>query len=157
MIAPDFETHVARLREVFQRFRVANLKLKPSKCTLFQSEVRYLGHVVSKDGVSTDSEKVSAVAHWSTPKCLAELQAFLGTVGYYRQYIEGFATPAKPLIRLTGKDNPWCWDEATQAASEQLKESLVQAPILQYPDCSLPYMLDTDASGRVWCSAISGG
>ena len=82
---------------MFQRFREANLKLKPSKCSLLQSEVRYLGHVVSKDGVSTDPEKVSAVASWPAPKCLTELQAFLGTVGYYRQYIEGFANIAKPL------------------------------------------------------------
>ena len=97
VIAPDFSTHMDRLRQVFQHFRPANLKLKPSKCSLFQSEVRYLGHVVSKDGVSTNPEKVSAVADWPTPKCLAELQAFLSTVGYYRQYIGGFASLTKPL------------------------------------------------------------
>ena len=108
VIAPNFATHMDRLRQVFQRFRAANLKLKPFQYSLFQSEVRYLGHVVSKDGVSTDPEKVSAVAHWPTPKCLAELQAILGTAGYYRQYIEGFASLAKPLTQLTGKDNPWC-------------------------------------------------
>ena len=88
---------------MFQRFRAANLKLKPSKCALFQSEMRYLGHVVSKDGVSTDPENVSAVADWPTLNCLADLQTFLGTVGYYRQYIGGFASLPKPLTRLTGK------------------------------------------------------
>ena len=155
VIAPDFQTHMDRLRQVFQRFRAANLKLKPSKCSLLQNEVRYLGHVVSKDGVSTDPDKVSAVAEWPVPKCLTELQAFLGTVGYYRQYIEGFANLAKPLTRLTGKDNPWCWDEATQAAFEQLKEKLVQAPILQYPDCSKPYILDTDASLEGYGAVLS--
>ena len=106
LIALDFQTHVDRLRQVCQRFRAANLKLKPSKCSLFQSEVRYLGHVVSKDGVSADPDKVSAVADWPIPKCLTELQTFLGTVSYHRQYIEGFANLAKPLTRSTGKDNP---------------------------------------------------
>ena len=139
---------------MFQRFTAAHLKLKPSKCTLFQNEVRYLGHV-SKDGVSTDPEKVSALADWSTPKCLAELQAFLGTIGYYLQCIKGFASLAKPLTRLTGKEYPCCWDEATQTAFEQLKESLVQAPILQYPDCSLPYIIDTDASQDGYGAVLS--
>ena len=98
---------------MFQRFRAANLKLKRSVCSLIQKEVRYLGHVVSKDEVSTDLEKMSAVADWPTPKCLAELQAFLGTVVYYCQHILGFARLAKLLTQLTGKDIPWCRDEAT--------------------------------------------
>ena len=70
VIAPDFQTHIERLGQVFQRLHAANLKLKPSECSLFQSEVRYLGHVVSKSGVSTDPDKVSAVADWPVPKCL---------------------------------------------------------------------------------------
>ena len=146
IIAPDFQTHVQRLQQVLQRLREAGLKLKPSKCALFQNQVKYLGHVVSEAGVATDPEKTAAIAQWPAPTSLTELQAFLGTVGYYRQYLVDFATTAKPLTKLTSKGVPWEWDEATQAAFETLREQLLTAPILQYPDETQPFILDTDAS-----------
>ena len=146
VIAPDFQTHLTRLGEVFDRLRQAGLKLKPTKCELLQTEVRYLGHVVSQHGVATDPEKIDAVARWPVPTGLKELQAFLGTVGYYRQYIEAFATVAKPLTKLTGTGEAWMWTEDQQRAFEMLKQCLVTAPVLGYPDPGLPYVLDTDAS-----------
>jgi len=91
VISPDFQTHVSRLQEVFKRFRGASLKLKPSKCTLLQLEVKYLGHVAGQNGVATDPEKVQAIEHLVTPQDLTRLRAFLGLVGYYRQYIADFA------------------------------------------------------------------
>ena len=107
VIAPDFETHLRRLEEVLKRLRQAGLKLKPSKCALLQAKVQYLGHVVSADGISTDPEKIEAVRDCPPPSDLKELQAFLGTVGYYRQYLADFATIAKPLTVLTSKGTPW--------------------------------------------------
>ena len=86
-----------------------------------------------------------------------ELQALLGTVGYCSQYIEGFPGLVKPLIRQAGQGNPWCWDDATEAAFEQSKEKLVQAPILQYPECSLPYNLNTCASQDGYGTVLSQG
>jgi len=103
VISPDFQTHVSRLREVFERLIGAGLKLKPSKCALLQPEVKYLGHVVSRNDVATDPEKVRAIEDWVTPQDLTALRAFLGLVGYYRQYIPYFAGIAKPLNRLTAK------------------------------------------------------
>jgi len=103
VISSDFTTHVSRLREVFDCLRAAGLKLKPSKCALLQPEVTYLGHVVGCDGVATDPEKVQAVKEWTVLRDLSELHAFLGLVGYYRQYIPGFAGVAQPLNQLTAK------------------------------------------------------
>ena len=137
---------MTRLGEVFDRLRQAGLKLKPTKCELLQTEVRYLGHVVSQYGVATDPEKIDAVARWPVPKGLKELQAFLGTVGYYRQYIEAFATVAKPLTKLTGTRETWMWTDDQQKAFEKLKQCLVTAPVLGYPDPRLPYVLNTDSS-----------
>jgi len=87
VISPDFKTHVSRLLEVFDCLRAAaaGLELKPSKCALLQQEVTYLGHVVGRDGVATDPEKVQAVKEWAVPRDLSDLRAFLGLVGYYRQ------------------------------------------------------------------------
>ena len=147
VIAPDFNTHLQQLEEVLQRLQQAGLKLKPSKCELLQSEVRYLGHIVSANGVATDPEKVAAVKDWPTPTGIKQLQAFLGTVGYYRQYLPDFATIAQPLHRLTSKETEWTWGEAEQCSFEQLKGRLVTAPVLGYPDPSKQYILDTDASG----------
>jgi len=67
VISPDFATHVSHLREVFEQLRGAGLKPKPSKCAMLQPEVKYLGHIVSQNGVATDPEKVRAVEDWVTP------------------------------------------------------------------------------------------
>ena len=146
VISPDFDSHLQRLEEVFSRLQDAGLKLKPTKCELLQDEVHYLGHVVSAEGVATDPAKVEAIKKWEPPKDVKGLQAFLGTAGYYRQYLPDFATVAKPLTRLVSGDNLWTWTSDEQTAFQRLKDGLVSAPVLGYPDPKLPYILDTDAS-----------
>lgn len=79
-----YEEHLERLEAVFERLKENGLKLKPSKCKLFQRSICYLGHVISKDGVSTDPEKIKAVQEWPVPKNSAEVQSFLGFIGFYR-------------------------------------------------------------------------
>ena len=146
VIEKDFDSHMSHLEEVLVHFRFAGLKLKPSKCHLFQTKFAYLGNVVSKDGVATDPAKVSAVADWPVPQNLKELQAFIGTAGYYRQYVENFASKARPLTKLNNPDIKFSWNEECQAAFDELKKSLLTAPVLGYPDPAISYILDTDAS-----------
>lgn len=143
-----FEEEHGRLEEVLQRLRKANLKLSPKKCSLFQYEVPFLGHVVSKDGVRTDPQKVAAVADWPRPANVAEVRSYLGLCTYYRRFVQDFATIAAPLNRLTRKGVPFEWNEACQAAFDGLKRAMVEAPVLPYPDPKLPYLLDTDASAE---------
>jgi len=145
-ISPDFPTHVSRLLEMFKRLRGAGLKLKPSKCALLQPEVKYLGHVVGRNGVATNSEKVRAVEDWVTPQDLTGLRAFLGLVGYYRQYIPDFAVVTQSLNWLTAKGVTWQWTSVEQRAFDCLKGCLLEAQILAYLDPALEYILDTDAS-----------
>jgi len=137
LIYPDFPTHVNHLREVFERLRGAGLKLKPFKCAFLQPEVKYLGHIVGRHGVATDPEKVRAIEDWATPPDLTGLWAFLGLVGYYRQYIPDFAGVAQLLNWLTAKGVTWQWTPTKQRAFERLKGRLVEAPILAYPEPNL--------------------
>ena len=109
--------------------------------------MRYLGHIGSSAGVATDPEKVTAVKTWPKPQGVKQLQAFLGTVGYYRQYVPEFATIAQPLHRLTNKETERIWRDAEQNSFDELKLRLVSAPVLGYPDPTQTYILDTDASG----------
>ena len=82
---------------VFDRLREYNLKLKPSKCSLFKEEINYLEHWVSKQGVQPSDANLKAFAECAPPQTYMEIQAFLGLVGHYRQFIKGFARIAQLL------------------------------------------------------------
>jgi hypothetical protein len=154
------EEMLSRLDEVFGRLEGANLKLKPKKCRLFAREVEYLGHKVSADGVAVCTDKVSAIVDWPEPTCVKAVMSFLGTAGYYRRYVKGFADLAAPLHRLTSKGAQWQWTELEQFAFERLKHALATAPVLPFPVKGAPYLLDTDASangiGGVLCQVVDG-
>ena len=154
------EDHVSRLESVLQKLAEAGLKLKPKKCHLFRTEVLYLGHIVSADGVSTDPEKVKAVRDWGVPKDLTDVRSFLGLCSYYRRFIPQFSVIAKPLTKLTEKNQEFRWGPDQDEAWAELKQRLLQAPILSYPDPEAEFILDTDASaygmGAV-LSQVQGG
>ena len=109
IIGRTFKEHLDNLGLVFNRFREAGLKLKPSKCFVCQKQVNYLGHVVSPDGIATDMTKTEKVANWPLPTRRREVQQFLGLVSYYCRFIKSFATLAKPLYRLTEKTATFKW------------------------------------------------
>ena len=77
------------------------MKLKPSKCTFFQEEITYLGHLITGDGIATDPKKIQVVKDWPTLETVSDVRSFLGFVGYYRRFIKGFSQIAKPLYQLT--------------------------------------------------------
>lgn len=146
VFASNFDEHMDRLEEVFKCLSQAGLKMKPSKCKLFQTEVLFLGHVVSQSGIRPNPKTVEAVLSWKPPTTVKEVQSYLGLCSYYRQYIENFSHIAAPLSRLTKKNVKFEWDDSCQVAFETLKERLCSAPVLAYPRTGLNYFLDTDAS-----------
>ena len=92
------------------------LKLKPEKCQFLKKEVKFLGHVVSSQGIKTDPEKVATVGCWPIPTDVKELQSFLGLASYYRRFIPRFSVVADPLNQLCRKDARFHWEEAQQSA-----------------------------------------
>ena len=137
--------HVQHLQEVFVRLREAGLTLKPRKCNLLQRSVKYLGHVLSADGVSPDDSKFAAVRDWPVPSSVPDVRRFVGFASYYRRFIHHFSVIAAPLTALTQKNVSFTWTPACAEAFQELKHRLISAPILGYPDPTLRFLLDTDA------------
>ena len=143
-----FEEHLEHLQEVFERLRKACLTLKPKKCFFAQALVKYLGHVISRDGVSPDPDKTQKVREFPVPTDVSRVRQFLGLASYYRRFVSGFAAIAGPLHSLLKKDAEFVWSEECQVAFDPLKESLVTAPVLVYPrfGSGEEFILETDAS-----------
>ena len=155
-----FEETLDNLENVFSKLQNAGLKLKAAKCALFKEEVLFLGYRVSGSGIHTDPQKVAIVEQWPVPIDASEVRSFVGLCGYYRRFIAGFSTLAKPLFRLTEKGREFIWTPECQEAFEMLKKHLATAPILAHPNFSLPFIVDTDASqqglGAVLSQYIEG-
>ena len=111
-----------------------------------KSEIEYLGHIVSPDGIRPNPEKVRSIQTLGPPTTVKGVRSFLGLAGYYRNFIPQFSAIARPLTKLTRKNERFIWDDDTQQAFEYLKKKLTEAPILGYPDVNRPYSLYTDAS-----------
>ena len=141
------EEHDWHLRIVLEKLREHKLYAKLSKCSFWQRKIGFLGHVITEDGVAVDQEKIKAIIQWPTPKNATEVRSFLGLAGYYRKFVRDFATTAKPLTRLTGKDTKFVWSESCTKGFEQLKHQLTQTPVLVLPGTGIPFVVYTDASG----------
>ena len=146
VFSKTFNEHVYRLSEVFQRLSKADLKLKATKCHLFEQKVSFLGHVVSGEGIQPDSEKIRVIETWPRPKSVSDVRAFVGLAGYYRSFVAGFAGHARPLHELTGKQVRFKWEDSQECAFNELKTKLINAPVLCTPRNEGKFILDTDAS-----------
>lgn len=142
----DLQDHETKLREVLSRFRKFNLQLQPSKCQFLKREVIYLGHLITAEGVKPDPEKTRCVRDYPVPNNPTKIKQFLGLSGYYRRFIEQYSQVAKPLTNLFKKGVPFGWSSECQTAFSSIKQKLIEAPILQYPNFDQPFILTTDAS-----------
>ena len=123
----------------------ANLKLNPKKCQFCRQSVSFLGHVISRHGVSTDPTKIESIEKWPVPINVQELRSFLGLASYYRRFVKGFAEIAAPLHHLLQK-GAFIWSEDCALAFNSLKQKLLSAPVIGYPQTDSTFYLDTDAS-----------
>lgn len=140
------EEHAELLRQVLHLLDQHQLKVKRSKCSFAQSQLVYLGHVISAQGVATDPKNIDAVQKWETPKTVKQVRGFLGLAGYYRKFVKNFGQISRPLTDLLKKDHPFKWTEQTEQAFRTLQQALMSAPVLAIPDFSKPFVVETDAS-----------
>ncbi|GBP37144.1 Retrovirus-related Pol polyprotein from transposon 412 [Eumeta japonica] len=133
------------------------LKLQPDKCEFMRHEVAYLGHIINKDGVSPDPNKIKVIENFPIPQNQKEIKSFLGLVGYYRRFIENFSKLTKPLTKLLKKDIRFNWTEEQQKSFDLMRKILTSPKILQYPDFSKPFILTTDASNYAIGAILSQG
>ena len=138
--------HCQKLRLVLDRFRTHNLRVKASKCHFGAKNVRYLGHIVSAEGVHTNPAKIESVKRIATPQNVAQVRSFLGLAGYYLKFIHNFATLTYPLVELTKKGKLFCWTKVHDTAFSTLKVSLCSTPVLAFPVLDRQFVLQTDAS-----------
>ena len=143
------QEHEKHVRKVLEKLREAGLQLDIEKCAFFQQRVKYLGLIISTDGIQMDPEKLTAVADWATPRSVRDVQAFLGFANFYRRFIHRFSAIAAPLTNLTKKDVPFVWSPSCQAAFADLKQRFLSGPLLQHFDFDRPCRVETDASDFV--------
>lgn len=157
LLSPTFTDHICTLREIFQRLGQFSLRLNREKCHFGNTRVKYLGHIITPEGMQTDPDKVTAITQREPPRNLKQLQSFLQTCSWYRRFIPRFAEITHPLTRLTRKDAAWEWGPNQKIAYSQLQKALTTAPILQAANHALPYTLRTDASAYALGAALLQG
>ena len=140
-----FEEHLQRLSMVLLQFRQAGLKLKPSKCHFFETQVTLLGHVLTPDGILPDPDNVEKIKTWPVPTCVTDVWAILGMGNYYWQFIKDYSKKMQSLIQLTKKDKSFEWTTACQMSFDQLKKALTGPDRMAYPTDDGEFILDTDA------------
>jgi len=108
------------------------LKISLDKCQFLKEEIKYLGYIINSEGKRPDPRKLIALSEFPEPHDVHSIRAFIGIASWYRKFILGFSSIARPLIHLTKKDTPWDFNEECKAAFKQLKEMLVSPPILAH-------------------------
>ncbi|GJS26060.1 putative reverse transcriptase domain-containing protein [Tanacetum coccineum] len=138
--------HEEHLKTILELLKKEELYAMFSKCKFWINTVKFLGHVIDSSGIHVDPAKIEAVKNWASPTTPLEIRQFLGLVGYYRRFIEGFSKIVKPMTELTQKNQKFDWGEEQEEAFQLLKQKLCSAPILALPEGSEDFLVYCDAS-----------
>ena len=149
--------HIELIDWVLTRLEAEGYFAHPGKCQFLRDEVNFLGHVVSRAGVSMQQHKVAAIRDWPVLQSVKDVRAFLGLAGFYRRFVRGFSEIARPLTDLTciADKKWWSWSSEAQQAFDALKQALTTAPLLAHPDPQSQWIVQTDASGHAIGGVLS--
>ncbi|GJW88629.1 putative reverse transcriptase domain-containing protein [Tanacetum coccineum] len=142
------QEHEEHLKLILELLKKEELYAKFSKCEFWIPKVQFLGHVIDSEGIHVDPAKIESIKDWTSPKSPTEIRQFLGLVGYYRRFIEGFSKIAKPMTKLTQKKVKFEWGDKQEAVFQLLKQKLCSAPILALPKGSEDFIAYCDASKK---------
>ncbi len=135
------------MSEILKLLAEKVLKLNFEKSTFFSKEIKLLGHVISKNQIKMDPDKIKSLENRKPPQNLKQLQQYLGLTNYFHKFVEGYAKIAHPLFDLLKSDAKWEWSAEADEAFELLKKKLTEYPVLRPADYSKPFTIHTDASG----------
>ena len=143
-----WEEHLQCLRLLFEALAKHNLHAKPSKCEFGQTKLTYLGHHLSRGECRPLHDRVLAISQVQPPKNKTQLRSFLGSLGYYQRFIKNYSELTQPLTQFLRKSSPenLQWTDTTIDLFDTLRKILTKEPVLQLPDMSRPFTLQTDAS-----------
>ena len=151
----NLKEHKDHVKKVLNRLREAGLQASILKCEFHVQRTKYLGFIISTNGIEVDPEKIEIIQNWTTPTTVKGVQSFLGFCNFYRRFVKGYSRISKPLHRLTRKDQPFEWNHACQEAFEKLKRSLIEAPVLRHYDPNRETRVETDASDGTIAGVLS--
>lgn len=142
----NLDEHKLRTKRILERLKKNDLYLKPEKCSFEVPQIDYLGMVISKNKIATDSAKLLGIRDWPTPLTVKGVRSFLGFGNFYRKFISHYLEIARPLNNLTKKNLVWKWSEECQKGFDTLKQKFGEAPVLLMPDTNKPFLIESDAS-----------
>ncbi|GKD06297.1 putative reverse transcriptase domain-containing protein [Tanacetum coccineum] len=126
--------HEEHLKVILELLKKEELYAKFSKCEFWLPKVQFLGHVIDSRGIHIDPAKIESIKDCASPKTPTKIRQFLGPVGYYRRFIEGFSKIAKSITKLTQKKVKFVWGDKQEAVFQLMKQKLCSAPILALPE-----------------------
>lgn len=142
----DNEEHARLLHQVHARLQEVGLRLNDEKCEYNKSEINFLGHIISKDGIRPDTSKVEAISNMVEPTNVTELKRYLGMVNYLGRYLPNLSSVLRPLNQLLTKESVWSWGPEQAEAFAKVKRLLTTAPTLAFFDPAKPTTVSADAS-----------
>ena len=147
--------HEHHVKKILERLRNAGLQIDLKKCEFHVTRTKYLGFIISTDGIEVDPDKIAVVRDWKAPTTVKGVQSFLGFCNFYRRFIRDYGIVARPLVNLTKTGVKFVWTQACQDSFLKLKAMLTSAPILQHYSEDLETRIETDASDGVVAGVLS--